>query len=360
MICKNTKILKTAQEFWNIFLNIIINSGRMIIFAKFASLKERKTTILHMKAERIKTRTILLLILLMAARGGKAQTILEKEHQWEDLPLENTAWVHFYQSLMVDSTYFQIGIKGDTIVNGESYKKVFNCSHLGFPIEGECFGGIRQDNDKYYFISLFSEYDYIPWPLELNVLQNTEYIIYDFSLSECDRFPTVGDVDPEFVFLKEDMEINGNMKQVFWFDYNDCETGTHNYDYHWIEGIGSNYGLLFSLQLGVWNGSCYNLVEILQDGESVYLAPEFAEIDYTSTKEAYGKKVSLYPNPTSGIVHIEGAEATEVQVFNTIGQCVKILQNTSEVSLEGLQQGIYLLRVATAGGKVFSDKVVKE
>ena len=268
----------------------------------------------------------LLLMLLVAAGAAKGQTHHEREHLWEDLPLENTAWVHFYQSLMVDSTYFQIGIKGDTIVNGESYKKVFNCSHLGFPIEGECFGGIRQDNGKYYFISLYSEYDYIPWPLELNVHKDTEYIIYDFSLSECDRFPTIGDVDPEFVFLKEDMEINGNMKQVFWFDYNDCETGSHNYDYHWIEGIGSNCGLLYSLQLGVWNGSCYNLVEILQDGESVYLAPEFAEIDYTSTEEAYEKKGFLYPNPITdmGILDFGGAEIFEsLSIMTLDGRIVK-------------------------------------
>ena len=43
-----------------------------------------------------------------------------------------------------------------------------------------------------------------------------------------------------------------------------------------------------------------------------------------------------------------------------LGQLVKTLQNTNEVSLEGLPQGIYLLRVVTEGGKVFSERVVKE
>ncbi len=307
----------------------------------------------------------LLLLLLIAAGAAKAQTHLERERLWEDLPLENTAWVHFYQSLMVDSTYFQIGIKGDTIVNGESYKKVFNCSHLGFPIEGECFGGIRQDNDKYYFISLFSEYDYIPWPLELNVHQNTEYIIYDFSLSECDRFPTIGDIDPEFVFLKENMEINGNMKQVFWFDYNDCETGSHNYDYHWIEGIGSNCGLLYSLQLGVWNGSCYNLVEILQDGERVYLVPEFAEIDYTSTEEAYEKKVSLYPNPITdmGILDFGGSEIFEsLSIMTLDGRLVKREIITGKASYRISKQefgsGMYYYILSGKGKNTIIGKII--
>jgi hypothetical protein len=47
-------------------------------------------------------------------------------------------------------------------------------------------------------------------------------------------------------------------------------------------------------------------------------------------------------------------------VYNALGQLVKTVQNTNEISLEGLPQGVYLLRVTTEDGKVFSDQVVKE
>ena len=70
--------------------------------------------------------------------------------------------------------------------------------------------------------------------------------------------------------------------------------------------------------------------------------------------------IAIHPNPTTGVVRIEGENATEVKVFNTLGQLVKIVQNTNEVGLESLPQGVYLLRVTLEGGKVFSDKVVKE
>ena len=83
---------------------------------------------------------------------------------------------------------------------------------------------------------------------------------------------------------------------------------------------------------------------------------EFWDIE-ENKGEAFGK---LRPNPTTGIVRIEGENASEVQVFNALGQLVKTVQNTNEVSLEGLPQGVYLLRVTLEGGKVFSDKVVKE
>ena len=69
---------------------------------------------------------------------------------------------------------------------------------------------------------------------------------------------------------------------------------------------------------------------------------------------------SVYPNPVKETLKIGGVEVLEVQIYNTLGQLVKTAQNTTEVSLEGLPQGVYLLRVTLEGGKVFSDKVVKE
>ena len=67
-----------------------------------------------------------------------------------------------------------------------------------------------------------------------------------------------------------------------------------------------------------------------------------------------------WPNPTTGTVHIDSEDVKEIQVFNPLGQCLKTAQDTNEVCLEGLPQGLYLLRVTLEGGKVFSDKVVKE
>ena len=69
---------------------------------------------------------------------------------------------------------------------------------------------------------------------------------------------------------------------------------------------------------------------------------------------------TIHPNPTTGIVRIDGEKAIEIQVLNALGQLVKTIQNTNEVNLHGLPQGIYLLRVALEDGTVFTDKVVKE
>lgn len=73
-----------------------------------------------------------------------------------------------------------------------------------------------------------------------------------------------------------------------------------------------------------------------------------------------GQAVSLYPNPTKEKLTIDGAEAAEIQIYNAIGQCVKTSRNTNEISVEGLSQGVYLLRITTADGMVISERVVKE
>ena len=87
---------------------------------------------------------------------------------------------------------------------------------------------------------------------------------------------------------------------------------------------------------------------------------EFERPIYWDEKELQQLLHGVYPNPTTGIIHIEGENASEVRVFNMLGQVVKTIQNTNEVSLEGLPQGVYLLRVTMEGGKVFSDKIIKE
>ena len=70
--------------------------------------------------------------------------------------------------------------------------------------------------------------------------------------------------------------------------------------------------------------------------------------------------IKLYPNPTNGVVRIEGVVADEVQVYNSLGQLVKTVLGANEVDLSGLAEGIYLLRIMDAEGKVYTNKITKQ
>ena len=147
--------------------------------------------------------------------GGEYwKSVRDADHIQRSFPLENTAWVQFYRSMYEDSTYYQLGVKGDTLVNETTYKKVINCAHLGYPIEGECFGGIREDADgKCYFMSFVPAGIYAPWPLHYFCEVNTEYPLYDFSLSVCDVFQTDGGT-PNVVFDTAEMQLNGSARDI--------------------------------------------------------------------------------------------------------------------------------------------------
>ena len=214
--------------------------------------------------------------------GQYWKSIRKADYILENFPLENTAWVQFYRSMYEDSTYYQLGIKGDTVVNETAYKKVINCAHLGYPIEGECFGGIREDGDgKCYFMS-FVDAIYAPWPLHYDCEANTEYPLYDFSLSVCDVFQTIG-LTPHVVFDTAEMELNGSTRKVLWFDTN-CDNG-NSYYCQWIEGIGSTHSLLYPIQDEPDNGPEYRLVEVWQDEQLLYRNPHFEEdFPYDNTR----------------------------------------------------------------------------
>ena len=67
--------------------------------------------------------------------------------------------------------------------------------------------------------------------------------------------------------------------------------------------------------------------------------------------------VCIYPNPTNSLVHIEGIVASEVQVYNMLGQMVKTVRGTNEIDLSGLVKGVYLLRIMDAECKIFTNKI---
>ena len=56
-------------------------------------------------------------------------------------------------------------------------------------------------------------------------------------------------------------------------------------------------------------------------------------------------------------VHIEGVEAAKVQVYNALGQIVRVVQNSNEVNVS-LAEGVYLMRITDAKGKKHVARLV--
>ena len=61
--------------------------------------------------------------------------------------------------------------------------------------------------------------------------------------------------------------------------------------------------------------------------------------------EKPGSSLTVYPNPAREKITIDGAEVTEVQIYNALGQLVKTVRDTNEISVTGLAEGVYLVRI---------------
>lgn len=77
-----------------------------------------------------------------------------------------------------------------------------------------------------------------------------------------------------------------------------------------------------------------------------------------SVTEIGNKSISLYPNPANDFVTIEGAEAAEVQIFNTLGQSVKTFHNTNQLNTSNLPEGVYLLHITSTDGNTFTNRLI--
>ena len=121
----------------------------------------------------------------------------------------------------------------------------------------------------------------------------------------------------------------------------------------WIEGVGSLAGVAHRSDPGL-TGSFFSYLQCyFEDDNLVWTDGEC----WDDVEEVVVESVSLYPNPASGVVRIEGVEAEEVWVYNAFGQVVKRVRGTNEIPVADLPQGVYMLRVTDADGKVYTNKI---
>ena len=88
--------------------------------------------------------------------------------------------------------------------------------------------------------------------------------------------------------------------------------------------------------------------------------PVCATATITGVNEADNDGIVVSPNPSNGLVRIEGAIANEVKVYNNIGQLLKTVRNANEINLKGLAQGVYMLHITDENGAVATRKLVLE
>ena len=285
-----------------------------------------------MKATRIYT----LLALLLMVGGVKTQA-----QEYEPMIQEGNEWCTLNAIVCKDTEghYNTLvnWLSGDTLINEVRYTKVMET------LNGE---------GTPYQVALLREEDGKVWETYNG---NSEILLYDFTANVGDSL--VCGYGDYFVLDSISIEqIGGVDRKKFWFGLEYDFTGEPYAMETWIEGIGSDLGLLFCGSY-YFCGGYYRALCFHQDGELIWQNPEYDACVITSVEEINDKVISVYPNPAMETVTIDGVEAAEVQVYNALGQLVKTVRDANEIPVTDLPQGVYLLRITDAEGRNFLAKV---
>lgn len=278
-------------------------------------------------------------LLALAATNLKAQDyepIIQEGNEWHTLDVIVNPGFPPYDHY----TTLVHWISDDTLVEGVRYTKVLETRNgEGTP---RLAALLREENGKV-------------WKRE----SSTDLLLYDFTAQVGDtvRF---GDFAESFVVDSISFEqIGGVDRKKIWFGLEYDITGEPYAIETWTEGIGSDMGLLFCGTFYI-TGGYYQALCFHQNGELLWQNEYYGTCMIDAVEEMDISPISLYPNPTSDVVHIEGVEAAEVLVYNSIGQLVKTLQNSNEISAADLPEGLYLLWITDIEGIRHVARMVKE
>ena len=91
-----------------------------------------------------------------------------------------------------------------------------------------------------------------------------------------------------------------------------------------------------------------------------YIHAKSEEVSNTDALDVvdYIDNIVVYPNPTTGILHIDAVKVQKVECYNQIGQLVAVYDNKRDISINNLADGVYTLRITVPQG-VTMRKVVK-
>ena len=279
------------------------------------------------------TRFYTLLALLLMAGGVTMQAqeylpIAQKGNEW-----------HTFETAVWQINNYVNWCSGDTLIEDARYMKIMGTVNDSYPI----------------FYTLLREEDGKVW--KRYSIAHPETLLYDFTASVGDTL-RIGDFAEEMVLDSISMVRIGDVdRRKLWFGLEYDNLGRPRAKETWVEGIGSDYGLLWTGYFNVFDG-WHCLLCFHQNGELVWENPEYGTCTYDAIEENKDSEISIYPNPVRDRVVIEGIEAAEVNVYNALGQLVKTVRDTNEIPVADLPQGVYMLRIADAEGKVYTNKIM--
>lgn len=105
--------------------------------------------------------------------------------------------------------------------------------------------------------------------------------------------------------------------------------------------FSANYGRAYLLSTGPGHGPDWLMFQ-----HDVRRQSNVCEFPVSINEPLQDMNLNIYPNPSSGVVHLMGGLSGEVNVYNCLGQCIvkkKVESSSTTLDLTQLKSGIYFL-----------------
>ena len=171
------------------------------------------------------------------------------------------------------------------------------------------------------------------------------------------KFPPVDVVSFISPVSHLDAVVTGNDVALTWSASSDADSYVIKRDDHTVATVTET---TFTEQVedGIYKYSVF----AQKDGVLSRPATVIVDVNYDAIGEGQETNISVYPNPTNGVLNIVAGNAEfEYQLFNGMGQEVAkgTAQGTQQLNVSNMAKGVYFLRLTT-GTQVNIQKVVVE
>ena len=239
-------------------------------------------------------------------------------------------------------------IEGDSLIEGVTYQKIRRRTrYWQSPIVSMFCNAWSEWNEESIFVREEGQ----------RVFSFTEgeadHLIYDFTVGLGDTIPFPSNVSQYtglcdymawcVVVVVDSVEVNGSYRKRF-----NCEDGPLQADaLYVIEGIGGVNGPFSPLywQCGLSHG--YSLNCVREFGQVIYGEP-FCDLVTSLEFTDMSERLSVYPNPTSGVVQL-GTTMARINVVDRTGRTIRTGRGTT-MDLSDLANGTYFLRAWSPTG----------
>jgi len=267
-------------------------------------------------------------------------------HQWSpsDIHLTNT----------------QYCLQGDTIIDGNSYNKIYYVEPDNFTLDTIYIGGIREDSSKNIYF--FPNNESLPTPGPISFPSDTtEYLIYTFNNLDIGMILPIENNTEMMVIGIDSVLVGNNYRKRYTIQNNNFGN-----DY-WIEGIGS-INDLFSSFTYLFEWEYYTLC--FTDTSTYYINSPNGEDSChywipVGLTENIKSKIYLYPNPASNTIIIKSIAEEQtglINIYNLTGKLIiqdKLVDSEIEINIERIKTGLYIVEIDYGKRKQHSKFIKK-